>query len=302
LCLPRPDSPGRSSARGKSVETSLDAAGTSARATSAKALVLSCLALAIAMPAAETGQVRGKRVIDEAVAALGGRNFLEMRDRTESGRAYQFYREQLSGLAVAHIYTRYLTRPEPPVPGFLGIRERESFGKDKTAGAVIFNEEGKGFELSWRGARPLPDETLARYRDTTLHNVLYILRMRLGEPGLTFFSQGSDVRENQPVEIVDITDNDNRTVTVYFNSGTRQPVYQVFKRRNSQDNQWDTEVTRFSKYRDIGGGVMWPFAVERERNGDKIFEMYADSITVNKDLKDDLFTLPVNMKILKKGK
>lgn len=269
-----------------------------------KIKICSALLALVLLPwllAAETSQQRARRIIDEALAAMGGQNFLHLQDRVETGRAYQFYREQLSGLAIAHIYTRYLTRPEPPVPNFLGVRERETFGKDQSS-AIVFNENGEGFDITWRGARPLPDQTLARYKDSTLHNVLYILRMRLGEPGLTFDSGGADVRENQPVEIVDITDADNRTVQVYFNRSTKLPIYQVFKRRNPDDKQWDVEVTRFSKYRDVGGGVMWPFAVERERNGEKIFEMYADSVTINKDLKDDLFTLPANMKILKKEK
>jgi hypothetical protein len=182
--------------------------------------VLLLIALGVAQLSAETSQQRGKRVIDEAVAALGGQNFLLMQDRTETGRAYQFYREQLSGLAIAHIFTRYLTRPDPPVAGSLGIRERETFGKDQSS-AVVFTETGEAYDITWRGARPLPDETIRRYKDTTLHNVLYILRMRLGEPGLVFYSQGTDVRENQPVEIVDITDSDNRTVTVYFNRSTK---------------------------------------------------------------------------------
>src|SRR5689334_19293645 len=78
---------------------------------------------------AETNLERGKRVIDESVAALGGNHFLGMQDRVEFGRAYSFYREELSGLSFAKIYTRYLTRPEPPVAGFFGIREREAFGK-----------------------------------------------------------------------------------------------------------------------------------------------------------------------------
>jgi hypothetical protein len=255
----------------------------------------------IAAMAAETRQDRAKRVIDDAVAAMGGQNFLQMHDRVESGRAYSFYREQLSGLSIAHIYTRYLTRPEPPVSGFFGQRERQAFGKDQSS-AVIFNESGDGYEITFRGARPMPDANVARYKDSMLHNVLYILRMRLGEPGLTFDSQGADVRENQPVEIVDIVDSENRTLTVYFNRSTKLPIYQVFKRRNPDDKQWDTEVTRFSKYRDVGGGVMWPFAIERERNGEKIYQMYADSVTINKDLTDDLFTLPANMKILKKAK
>jgi hypothetical protein len=264
-------------------------------------IALAAATLLGGLAATESRQERAKRVIDEAVAALGGRNFLQMSDRVETGRAYSFYREQLSGLSIAHIYTRYLTRPEPPVPAFFGQRERQAFSKDQSS-AVIFNEKGEGFEITFRGARPLPDQTLARYKDTMLHNVLYILRMRLGEPGLVIESQGADVRENQPVEIVDITDADNRTVTVYFNRTTKLPIYQVFKRRNPEDKEWDVEVTRYSKYRDVGGGVMWPFAVERERNGEKIFEMYADSITINKDLTDDLFTLPAKMKILKKEK
>ena len=52
---------------------------------------------------------RGKELIDKTVQALGGENFLKMADRVETGRAYSFYREQISGLSIAKIYTRYIT-------------------------------------------------------------------------------------------------------------------------------------------------------------------------------------------------
>ena len=45
-------------------------------------------------------------------------------------------------------------------------------------------------------------------------------------------------------------------------------------RRNTEYKDFDTEVTVFAKYRDVGGGVKWPFDVRRDRNGEKIFEMY----------------------------
>ena len=48
-------------------------------------------------------------------------------------------------------------------------------------------------------------------------------------------------------------------------------------------------------------GIVWPYDIHRERNGDKVFELYADSVQMNKDLKDDLFTLPGKIKILPKG-
>jgi hypothetical protein len=110
------------------------------------------------------------------------------------------------------------------------------------------------------------------------------------------------VVENQAVDIVDITDADNRVVTVYFSHVTHLPVKQVTNRRDARTKELNEETTRFAKYRDVGGGVMWPFDVQRERNGEKIFQMYADSVVVNKGLTDNLFTLPANMKILKKEK
>jgi hypothetical protein len=258
------------------------------------------LALAGVAASAETSQERGKRIIDEALAALGGQNYLNMRDRVESGRAYSFYREKLSGLSRATIYTRYLVRPEPPVPGFLGLRERQAFGKDENS-AVLFAED-KGYEITFRGARPLADDLIQRFKESTLHNIFYILRQRLGEPGLIFESKGADVLDNQPVEIVDITDAQNRTVTVYFHQSTKLPVRQVFYRRDPQTKDRIEEVTVYAKYRDVGGGVMWPFSIQRERDQEKIYEIYSDSVTINQDLKDNLFTLPANLKILKKEK
>jgi hypothetical protein len=50
------------------------------------------------------------------------------------------------------------------------------------------------------------------------------------------------------------------------------------------------------------GGVMWPYDIQRERDGEKIYQMYSDSVVINKDLTDNLFTLPADMKILKKPK
>jgi hypothetical protein len=250
----------------------------------------------LAAMAQESREQRAKRVINEALEALGGDAFLRMEDRVESGRAYSFYREALTGLSVATIYTRYLS----PTPGQVAVRERQAFGKDE-ASSVLFTESG-AWEITFRGARPLDDRRYANFKDATLRNILYILRMRLKEPGMIFESRGADLLENRPVEVVDITDADNLTVTVYFEQSSKLPVRQVFRRRNPEFKTFDTEVTIFSKYRDVGGGAKWPFSLWRERNGDRIFEMYSESVRINQGLKDDLFTLPGDIKILPKAK
>ena len=263
--------------------------------------VILVLAVSLVSVFGQTRQERGKRVVDEALAALGGERFLAMQDRVESGRVYSFYRERLSGLSLAKIYTRYTLRPEPPVPGKIWVRERQSFGKAERDGAVLFTDDN-AYQVTYRGARPVPAETLDRYRETTLHNVLYILRQRLGEPGLTFDYQGSDVVDNAPVDIVDITDSDNRTVTVYFSQTSKLPIRQKWVRRDPKTRDRIEEVTIFSKYRDAGGGAQWPYDIQRLRNDEKIFQIYSDSVEINKRLTDDLFLLPLGITVLKPEK
>lgn len=258
-------------------------------------MLLFCLCLTAAW-GQSTGPEKAKQIVDEAIAALGGEAFLRMQDRIETGRAYSFTNERLAGLTVAKISTRYLTRPEPPLPGFYGQRERQVLGKDGTV-YNIYNEEG-AYEVSYRGAKPFPADITERSRESLFHNILYILRMRLGEPGMGMDYRGADVVENQPMEVVELWDNENRTVTVWFHRSEKLPFKQMWSRRHPLSREKVDEVTVFAKYRDVGGGVKWPYVIRRERNGERIFEMYSESVVVNQGLDDSLFTLSGETKIL----
>jgi hypothetical protein len=262
-----------------------------------------CLSLALpATPQATSKEKRGRQIVEESLRALGGDNFLAMKDRIETGRMYSFYREQLTGLARATIYTRYVTPADPPEPGKVYVRERQSFGKPKEEDYAVLFTEDAAYQVTFRGARPLADDRVERYRDTTRRNVLYIFRQRMKERGLLIESQGKNVWDNQPVEVVDLTDSDNNVVTVYFHASTKLPVRQVFYRRDPKTRERIEEVTIFSKYRDVGNGVQWPFTIQRIRDGEKIFEIYSDTVTINQDLDDSLFALSANTKTLPKAR
>jgi hypothetical protein len=239
-----------------------------------------------------------KRVVDDAVRALGGEKFLAMQDRVEEGRSYSFYNERLSGMSRAKFYIRYLLPPEPMQPGFFGLRERRAFGKKEDV-YVVYNEQG-GYEITYRGARPLDKEVFSSYQESLFHNVLYTLRMRLKEPGMLFDHFGAAIHENIPCELVDITDADNRTTRIWFSQSTKLPLKQVWERRDDKTRIRIEEITIFDKYRDIGGGVMWPYVIRREKNGMRNYEMYADSIVINQNLTDELFTLSSETKVLEK--
>jgi hypothetical protein len=87
-------------------------------------------------------------------------------------------------------------------------------------------------------------------------------------------------------------------VTVYFQQSTKLPLRQSSVRRDPKTKEKTEDVSLFSKFRDVGGGVQWPFNIMAERNGEKVFEIFSESVAINQGLSDNLFTLSTNDKIL----
>jgi hypothetical protein len=233
---------------------------------------------------------RAKKAIDDAVEALGGPRFLTMQDRVESGRAYSFYRNNISGLSIATIYTQYTSVAPEKTGKDLGVRERDVFGKNEEYGYNLFRENG-AWEVTYKGAREQEEDRVERYQRTTLNDVLYILRMRLNEPGMSFDWKGADVVENQPVNIIDIVDSENRVVTVSFSQSTKLPVRQSMVWHDPKTKDRNEELTRYSRYREEGG-VQWPQQITRERNGEKIYQIFSDFVLINPGLPDAVFAAP----------
>jgi hypothetical protein len=254
------------------------------------------LAVAGTLGAAETAaQKRGKELLDQCLAALGGEAFLKMRDRVQTGRAYQFYQEQLRGLAVVTYYLRYDFAPSLHQPGWIGIRERRDFGKNKDWSSLFF--DGKGYEITYRGAQPYPEPYMQQYRERVLRDIFYILKYRREEPGIIFESLGSEIVDLQPTDAIKITDGDNKTVTVYLLKSNHLPMRQEYVRRDPKTREVFRERGHYSKYRTTAG-VTLPWNVLLERDGEKIFEMFVETMDVDKGLEDTLFELPKGIKVL----
>jgi hypothetical protein len=245
-----------------------------------------------------TAQKRGRELVDECIQALGGQNFLNMQDRVEYGRAYSFYRERLSGLSIAHLYTRYANPPQPEPTSYYGIFEKQSFGK-KQDSSVLFVPDG-GYELTFRGVRPLPDDSIAKHRESVVTNFLYILRQRLNEPGITFEAGALEVVENERVQTIDVYDNAERKITVYLGVQNKLPVKQSYMRLDAVYKERVEEIMRFSKYHDAGGGVMWPLDFQRERDGEKVYQMFSEKVSIGNHFEAGMFDLPRDMQMLKK--
>ena len=254
------------------------------------ALVLTLISFSQASPAN-----KGKQVVDAAVTALGGERFLQMKTRVASGRVYAFFHDELSGLDIATIYTEY---PEQKPASGLAQLEREVLGKKQDYSYLFLADQG--WDVTFRGARPISDESWDRYSRTTENDILYLLRTRHDEPGMDFDYVGSEVYLSRHIEVVDITDAKSRTIRVYFDYNSKLPVQQIYSWLDPDTKQRNEEVSVFDKYRDTGQGIMWPFSIERERNGYKTYQFFANRVEANVPVPPKMFELPPGARVLKK--
>lgn len=261
-----------------------------------RSVVRLLLALGWLTASAQTVPNKGEQIINQAISALGGDRFLNMRNRVDKGRIYAFFHDQLSGLDVTTTYTEYL--PQVPANG-LGIREREILGKKQDYSYLFLPDQA--WDITFRGARPVEDEVWKRYARTTENDILYILKVRHAEPGLQYDYSGSEVFLSTHVEVVDVTDAKDRTVRVYFDHNTFLPVRETFTWQDEKTREHNDEEIDYDKWRDAGDGVTWPFSIERQRNGYKTYQMFASHVEVNQPVPPGTFDLPPGAKILKKA-
>ncbi len=224
-------------------------------------------------------------------------SYLNMQTRVETGRAYSFYRDSLTGLSIAKIYTRYDSGVTDTAHD-LAQHERDNFGKKEDYGTLFTDKEA--WDVTYRGARPLPADRFARYKDTTLRDIFYIIRVRLHEPGWMIESKGADVIENRPVEIVDLTDANNRNHHRLFRSdhqAARPAGFLPPRSRHQGQERRGHALYQVPRYRRRPVALRRRARPQRRKDLRDFLERRWRSTT--KRSADDLFMLPSTIKLLK---
>ena len=181
-------------------------------------------------PAGRQGQARLSTTPSRRWAATSSS---QMQDRVETGRAYSFYRDNLSGLSIAKIYTRYITVDPTKSAHELGVRERQAFGKNEDS-AVVLREDG-GANITYRGPKALPRKTSSATAKPPCTTSFTSCGSACTKPGMEFESRGSDVVDRVPVEIVDVIDAQNFVVTRVFSPDHQAAREAIFLAPGSED-------------------------------------------------------------------
>jgi outer membrane lipoprotein-sorting protein len=224
------------------------------------------------LPAA--GAAKARSILNQAIEALGGQAYLQLRDVDCTARLAGFERSgAIGGQGDVHVLRK------------LPDKNRTEY--DKRGNIVTVYTSNKGWTLDRGGVEELPASEIATYREQLQSDTNFILRYRLNEPGLILRYGGTEVVNLKQVDWVEVGDKEGRDVRIAVDRSSHLPVQMVVQSRDKEGERTQT-TTIYSNYGPVDG-VQTPFQVSRFRNGQQISQVFYKSCKYNTNLDDDLF-------------
>ncbi len=235
---------------------------------------------ATSAPASESSDqanaAKARRIVDQAIQALGGQAYLTWRTLSAEGRSYSFHHGEPN--SVGTLFWRFKQYPD---------KERVEVTKKRDI-FQIFNGD-KGYEVTFRGVRDLEDKTeLQPYLRRRHYALDIVMREWLNAPGVAFFYEGQTVAAQRQTDQVTIMNSKNEAVTLNFDINTHLPVKKGFTWRDPTDRERNVEEEIYDNYRLIQG-VMTPFDLTRTYNGDMASQVFLTAAAYNKDFEASMF-------------
>jgi hypothetical protein len=229
---------------------------------------------AVLMP--DQSAAKAKQILQDAIQALGGQTYLNVRDVTCTGNIGQFdHAGEVTG------YGKFVDYSMPP------DKERQE-NLPKRNIIEIYNGK-QGWVLDRGGVSDAPTSDLQEFQEDNLKDIDNILRHRIHEPGMIFRYAGPDIVQLKQADWVELVDSDNRTIRIAFAESTHLPIQEIVEMRDPKTQLDSKETDYFSDYHAVQG-IQTPFQLERDRNGMKIFQAFFARCDYNTNLSESLFS------------
>lgn len=245
-----------------------------------------------AAPARTPGQTqeqRGRILLDQMVAALGGDAWLHRKDMTVRGRTAAFFRGAPNGYVVEYSGNRQFAqdgRPEAERIGFITDKSMILPGKKIDIVQVWIN--GNGYEVTYKGRTALPKDQVEDYFRRRNHSIESVINEWLKQPGVMVIAEGTSMVERRLADKVTVLSANNDAVTIELDATTHLPLRRTFEWRNVQFKDHDEDVEQYDDYHTFQG-LPTAMTLTRYHNGDMASQRFYSQVEYNTALSPELF-------------
>ena len=254
-------------------------------------LVPRARAQASAIPSAQPGVAdatgsRGRKLLDQMVEALGGNAWLNRSTWIMEGQGASFYHGQPHE-GVAHFQEFYRMNPfgeRVVIITKIGV----FIPTDHRDVAEVWTADGSGYEITYKGKKPLLKLDLDEFNRRRAHSVDTLVNDWLKQPGIIVTYEGSEMVDRRLDDKVSIVTANDDTIILELDDATHLPRSRSYQYRDSTFGDLDTDVEQYDAYQSIQG-IQTPMTTTRLHNGEMVSQRFLTKVSYNNPLDPDLF-------------
>jgi hypothetical protein len=229
----------------------------------------------LSIPADQENARKARALLDQAIQALGGQAFLNIRDMQQEGRTYSFHHGQPTSTGL--LFWRFLEYPD---------KERIELTKQRDVAYVYAGD--KGYEVTYKGPHPIEKKDLEDYLRRRRFSLETLLRVWINDPGVALFYDGNALAGNLPAQQITLINPKNEAVSLCFDIETHLPIKKSYTWRDPVDKERNVEEEIYDNYR-LVQGVMTAYGFTRYFNGDMQTQRFVNSAHYNQAFDEAMF-------------
>ena len=239
---------------------------------------------------------RGRQLIDQMIAALGGEMWLNRATIQLDGRTSSFFHgEPNPSITEYHEQRRLALNGQPEADRIGFLTERGMIEPGKKIDVVQIWTAGNGTEITFKGQIALPKEQVEDYYRRRAHSIEEVVHNWLKAPGVMVVSEGTVMVVRRLADRVTVLTADNDAVTLELDATTHLPLRRTFRWRNPQFKDYDEESETYDDYHTIQG-LPTPLTITRYHNGEMSGQRFLTRVVYNLPLAPSLFDPAVLLK------
>jgi hypothetical protein len=213
---------------------------------------------------------QARAALDAMVQALGGQAWLDIKNQTIEGHVAAFFQGN-PDLGTTETW-EYHQWPD-----------HDRIEVTKHRDDVEFFIGRQGWEVTYRGKKPLPQDQVDEFLRRRDHSIETAVKVWMKDPKTILLYEGQHLVERRLAQQVTLISPDNETITILMDAQTHLPLQRSFQWRDPVYHDKNTETEEYDDYHTIDG-IPTPFSITRYKNGEITRQYYVNHVSYNQQL------------------
>lgn len=229
---------------------------------------------------------QARAALDKMVQALGGQAWLNLKTTERQGHIAAFFHGKPSGGTTE--FWEFHSWPD---------HDRYEYTKHRDVVGFYIGREG--WEVTYRGKHPLPQEQVDDFLRRRDHSIETVIKNWLPDPKTILIYEGQRLAERHLCEQVSLISAQNETVTILMDMQTHLPMARSFQWRDETYHDKNTDREEYDDYH-MMDGFPTPLNITRFKNDDQVRQQFIDHAEYNKPFAPDFWDVDAVAKRIKK--